>query len=265
MTFAVLADHDFGGRWDSLRDPSGKEWCWSRPDPRRYSARPGDAFVDVGGLEECLPTLAGDPDHGDVWARPWTRVSDDTHAVHAPTFTLQRRIDAGGDVVVSYLLTADPGFTFVWAFHLLVVPADDLSVHLPGGGSLRSWPKGYASAPVDTTWPHGPGRIRFDHLEGDDGTSAFALARGEGHVTLASDGRTLRLELTADDQPVATGFWLNLHGYAWDGSRPYRSIGFEPMIGHHPDRGYASDGELGAVDAGGHASWSLRITAGDLE
>jgi hypothetical protein len=60
---AVTAHTDptHGGRWTSLRS-AGREWLWHRPDPARRAVRPGDAFVDAGGLEECIPTVRGVPD-----------------------------------------------------------------------------------------------------------------------------------------------------------------------------------------------------------
>ncbi|MGH3435092.1 MAG: hypothetical protein ACRDRN_01345 [Sciscionella sp.] len=50
-----------------------REWLWRREEPRRDAVRPGDAFVDAGGIEECLPTVRGEPDHGDAWSRRWRR------------------------------------------------------------------------------------------------------------------------------------------------------------------------------------------------
>jgi hypothetical protein len=67
----VAVDSVHGGRWTSLR-AAGREWLWHRPDPARAGVRPGDPFVDAGGVEECIPTVRGRPDHGDVWSRPWT-------------------------------------------------------------------------------------------------------------------------------------------------------------------------------------------------
>src|SRR5581483_10582739 len=49
-------DLEHGGRWTSLR-LGGREWLWQRADPARAGVAPGDAFVDAGGLEECVPTV----------------------------------------------------------------------------------------------------------------------------------------------------------------------------------------------------------------
>ena len=259
MTFQIEVDHEHGGRWRSLRDPSGREWCWSRPHPRRGRARPGDAFVDVGGVEECFPTVAGAPDHGDLWTRPWTRDDHGGFSVQTAEFRFRRKLVVGRDVQVTYVLEAAPGFRFVWAFHLLVVPTPDLTLRLPGN-MLRTWPDGYEGSPVETQWPFASGRVRFDRPGPDDGTATFALAPGSREVTVSSAGRALRMRVSADTQPVAIGLWRNLSGWSWDGSRSYRSIGVEPMIGHNPARQHAVEHDLGTVGRGGQVTWSLRIS-----
>ncbi|MCQ8193297.1 hypothetical protein [Streptomyces rugosispiralis] len=52
----IVTDPAHGGRWTSLR-ADGHEWLWRRPAPERERVSPGDAFVDAGGLEECVPTV----------------------------------------------------------------------------------------------------------------------------------------------------------------------------------------------------------------
>ncbi len=103
-----------GGRWTSLR-AGGREWLWQRDEPRRAQVVPGDAFADAGGLEECVPTVRGTPDHGDAWSRAWT-VAGLGCVVRCPQFELARSIDVrAGAVVAEYRLAAEPGFRFVWA------------------------------------------------------------------------------------------------------------------------------------------------------
>ena len=47
-----VVDLAHGGRWTSLR-AGEREWLWRRTDPARSQVRPGQAFVDAGGIEEC--------------------------------------------------------------------------------------------------------------------------------------------------------------------------------------------------------------------
>jgi hypothetical protein len=86
----IATDPRHGGRWTSLR-AGDREWLWHRDEPRRAGVLPGEAFADAGGLEECVPTVRGAPDHGDAWARPWT-ADGDTASVRCPDFALSRRI-----------------------------------------------------------------------------------------------------------------------------------------------------------------------------
>ena len=72
----IVAVPAIGMKLTNLRRLNGREWLWRSGIPGREAVRPGAAFVDAGGLEECLPTIAGDPDHGDVWSRPWTADGD---------------------------------------------------------------------------------------------------------------------------------------------------------------------------------------------
>src|SRR4051794_11943296 len=149
---SVAADPAHGGRWTSLR-VAGREWLWRRPDPARDSVRPGDPFVDVGGLEECIPTVRGKPDHGDAWSREWQAPSDEDAVVDCGEFVLHRRLRSDGDAVVAdYRLTAQPGFRFVWAAHALLDLGVGASVELPAGLPVRLYPE---AAEALGHWPAG--------------------------------------------------------------------------------------------------------------
>ena len=74
VPLTLVTDEQHGGRWTSLRAGS-REWLWANPDPAvvrsRGTVEPSDPFVDAGGVEECVPTVRGVPDHGDAWSRVW--------------------------------------------------------------------------------------------------------------------------------------------------------------------------------------------------
>lgn len=132
----ITTDPAHGGRWTSLR-AHGREWLWHRAAPERETVRPGDAFVDAGGLEECIPTVRGTPDHGDAWSRPWTREGD-TERVRCDDFTLARTLRGTADgAVADYTLTAEPGFRFVWAAHALLAVSADTTVRIRPGATTR--------------------------------------------------------------------------------------------------------------------------------
>lgn len=204
--FVVSVDADHGGRWTPLRDPGGREWLWDRPDPARDLVSPGDSFVDVGGLEECYPTIGADPDHGVVWSRPWHEVASEhgslPHMIQVDGVTLSRTIDARRDcVVANYHLEALPGTRFVWAAHALLELKVGARLEATPGPA-RAWP-GHKS-PIDTNWPT-PLGIDYAHLGPNDGSALFCLLPDRASVTAHDEGDTLRFRLAARSNRSPSG------------------------------------------------------------
>ncbi len=253
-------DAEHGARIRSLCDPTGFEWLWTRPDPRRDRPDPDTGFVDVGGVEECFPTIAGTPDHGYAWSRPWVSRANDTLECRVDGWRLSRRqVDAGpASVRLDYELVGEPGRAFVWAFHALVPPGPGLRLEVPRGTPARTWPRGHGSAPRRWSWPDVHG-LRIDDLTVDDGTAVFVGLPDLDAVTARIGQRTLRLQLHAGDQPHGFGIWRNLGGYSWDGSTPYRSLGIEPMLGRNPELAAAAPDDRAHVPASGRLAWALDI------
>ena len=50
-------------------------------------------FVDAGGLEECLPTVRGRPDHGDIWSRPGLSRAERSLVTLAVLTALQHEVE----------------------------------------------------------------------------------------------------------------------------------------------------------------------------
>jgi hypothetical protein len=133
----ATTDPNHGGRWTSLL-LGGREWLWRRDDPTRFGVSPGSTFVDAGGLEECIPTVRGTPDHGDVWSRPWLARAASAAFVETATFRLDRQITEARDTVTAdYRLQASPGYRFVWAAHALLDLAVGARIELPQGTRVR--------------------------------------------------------------------------------------------------------------------------------
>ncbi|MGW6906272.1 hypothetical protein [Streptomyces sp. NPDC054940] len=261
----ITTDPAHGGRWTSLRSP-GREWLWHRTAPERDKAVPGDAFVDAGGLEECVPTVRGLPDHGDVWSRPWTRTGDTEH-VQAENFTLARTVRATADGAhVDYTLTARPGFRFVWAAHALLDLSRDATLHMPSDTTTRLFPE--AAPLVGDNWPTGapwitgrwptPHGLPLHRLGPDDGTAVGAVV-DTALCCVHDGGDRLALELRADGQPVSIALWRNLAGYPRP--HPYRSTGVEPMLGRVFDLADAGPDDAARVPASGEIRWRLALTA----
>jgi hypothetical protein len=270
----IVTDPAHGGRWTSLR-ADGREWLWHRHVPERDKAVPGDAFVDAGGLEECLPTVRGRPDHGDAWSRPWTR-DGDTDRVHCDSFTLSRTIRATRDgAEADYTLTAEPGFRFLWAAHALLDLSPDATLHMSRGAATRLFPEAApllkepwpAGAPwIEGAWPT-PRGPALDRLGPDDGTAVGAVV--DTHLCCVHDG-THRLALSlrvhdqppaghpAPGQPVSIALWRNLGGFPQPD--PYRSTGVEPMLGRVFDLADAGPEDAAQVPATGRLRWRLTLT-----
>ncbi len=261
----ITTDPAHGGRWTSLRT-GRRERLWHREEPRRAGAAPGDAFADAGGLEECVPTVRGTPDHGDAWARAWRQEGEGVAAVVCPDFRLTRRVRHLPDrAVADYRLTAAPGYRFVWAAHALLDVSPGGRLDLAEGAPSRFYPDGSAGW-IPFSWPNVPagagspdGPLRFDLLGPDDGSALGAVV--ETSAAAVHDGPdTLRFALEADDGlPVSVALWRNLRGFPED--RPYRSIGVEPMLGRVFDLAAAGEDEAARVPASGEARWRLTVTA----
>ncbi|MEY9926311.1 hypothetical protein ABH926_000933 [Catenulispora sp. GP43] len=264
---AVEFDAERGGRWTSLR-AGGREWLWRRPDPARRTVRPGDAFVDVGGVEECVPTIRGLPDHGDAWSRPWRAHSGRT-MVQCPDFELDRRIIAGPAALhLVYTLRAEPGYRFLWAAHALLDLSEQAVLSAPEGTPTRLFPEAAglltdtwpSSAPYVTgNWPE-PRGLRLDRLGPDDGTAVGAVLVGCDAIGVADGPDVLNLRLYAEpDVPVSIALWRNMGGFPH--SAPYRSVGVEPMLGSVFDLADAGPHDAAVVPPTGELRWALQITA----
>ncbi|WP_436531927.1 hypothetical protein [Actinoplanes sp. HUAS TT8] len=243
----VTFDAARGGRWTSLT-MGGREWLWHRPDDARHRVGPGAGFVDAGGVEECIPTIRGLPDHGDAWSRPWTALSAATAVLDTGEFRLTRMFTTSGDALIaSYRLEAEPGWRFLWAAHALLDVSQAARLEAPDGTVTR------VDGGGDQKWP-----TPLADLGPDDGTATGAILLDCPRVTV-TDGERLRFHLEASGLPVSTALWRNLRG--WPALRPYRSIGVEPMVGRVWDLAEAGPGDAAIVPAGGVCTWQLTVSA----
>lgn len=257
VSIRLSIDPGRGARIESLI-AHGHEWLWRRPSAARRLVSPGMTFVDVGGIEECFPTVAGVPDHGTVWSRPWEQIGERTLRCESESGTLERtHAVVGADLRLDYTLRATPGQRFVWAMHMLLAGEQDLRLGVPAGVPTMIWPKGYDAAPDSRSWPPSVADTPFDDLSTDDGTATFALLPSQTSIVIQADDQYMRLTLEVADQPAGIAIWRNLRGYAWDDSPPYRSIGVEPMLGRNPDLRFAGPGDAATVPAAGSLSWTV--------
>jgi hypothetical protein len=258
-------DLEHGGRWKSLRTAQ-REWLWSRPEPRRHGVRPGDAFVDAGGLEECFPTVRGTPDHGWAWSTPWQGEDHDA-LVTVDGVRLRRRLDLDGGAVTShYSVAGPPGERFVHAAHALVDLGVDAYIDTPARrvrvvddprplGADVAW----SGTPQEADWPN-PWGLPLQRFGPDDGTAiGFVLQCDEVSVIDGNDALTWQSVSQRSEVPLprAMAVWRNLGGFPTDGG--YRSIGIEPLVGVGFDR--RQPGDAAVIPADGTADWTVRCTA----
>lgn len=253
-------DPALGGRWTSLRT-AHREWLWSNPDPAvaaaRRRVRPGQEFVDAGGGEECLPTVQGLPDHGDVWSRPWHRDGDGAvlrDSVATPPFSLHREVGHDRGPEVAYRISGPARQPFLHAVHLLLQVGPQARIELAGTPRFR-----VAGEPGEHRWPE-LGADDLSRLGPDDGT-ARCLVLPEVSTCRVVDGADA-LEMSwhrVDGSGAGAGLlvWRNLRG--WPESTPYRSIGVEPMLGATVN--HAEPQRCARLDETGHAAWVLRLRA----
>jgi hypothetical protein len=242
----VEVDERHGGRWTSLRSPT-REWLWRNPavTDARTAVRPGAAFVDAGGGEECFPTVRGAPDHGDVWTREW---HDGT--VRTGALTLRREIRGGPVSTVTYEITGPSGTPFVHAVHLLLDVSEQARLEAAATAAhLLDAPGGTVA------WPSG-----LDALGPDDGTAVAAVLTGCAAATVVdgTDALTLSWRVLSGEAECSLLLWRNLRGWPADG--PYRSIGIEPMLG--TAAALDGPGTPAVIPAGGRLTWELSIGHG---
>lgn len=252
-------DARHGARIYSLCDESGFEWLWSRPDARRFKVEPGDTFVDIGGAEECYPTISGQPDHGSVWARPWSE-SGQALRVETPDGVLSRSVKSHAQgLQLDYRLEGAPHFPFIWALHALLRPTVGTELLALGAPAVHYWVDGNNEPAIQSSWPIPVKGHDLRTLPADDGTARFAAVETPELTVVAPTGNRLRVELLADGQPTSIGIWRNLGGYPSPGPH-YRSFGIEPMLGLHHDRSRARARELARIPANGVLGWAVRFT-----
>lgn len=269
----VTTDLRHGGRWTSLRTPD-REWLWRRGAPGvgvlRDAVRPGDAFVDEGGVEECFPTLRGHPDHGDAWSRPWaSRGGRDREEawVDIPGLRLRRRLAHGRTGAhVDYRVEGAPNSLFVHAVHALLAVGVGARLLLPAGLRVQLLDTPRPGCVTEATWPPMVAGRTIDELGPIDGSATAALVPGCRSAVVVDGASALELSWSVTDPastPVSLLLWRNLGGWPEDG--PYRSIGVEPVVGRtvtlRESPGGPPSADAAVVGSAGYLSWRLRLRA----
>ena len=239
-----------GGRWTSLQ-LANREWLWAGPGLVNGPRTGLTAFVDAGGLDECFPTVRGEPDHGGLWNLAW-----ESTVAYAGT-VLTRTITSGSDsMTADYRLRAPVGFRFIWAAHALLDCAVGATVSAPTDTECRLY---LDDGPwVAATWPV-PGGIDLGTYGPSDGTAVGGVLVDCPTVSVRDRGAELTWTLSCPGQPVSTALWRNLAGFPDDA--PYRSLGVEPMLGRVFGLAEAGPDDTAVVPASGELAWRLTASA----
>ena len=248
-----------GGKITNLRRRRGREWLWRDP-ARDFTEIPSDgSFPDTGGWDECFPTIApcpmpgaapGEPDlpdHGELWALPWTHDVLETPAAtlltsraegHLLPYEFHRDLivpTEGPAIRLEYRLVHRglAPFPFLWAAHPVFSAPAGMTVTLPSVRQLRvdhSTARPDLVADAEVPWPL-EGQAHSWTVPAVGGWSAklFGDIGASGMAVLTDPTRGEQLEIVVDPGVVPNfGLWI-------DATAPLARLGLEPCLGA-PDR-----------------------------
>lgn len=255
---------------------SDAEWLWMNDQLPWHPLNPADSYTarhDVGGWDECFPTVAPTtvegttwPDHGDLWWRPWQCDSRDGRlhmSVEGEQYRFERTIrPVEGGFRFDYTVT-NQGSTplpYLWCAHPLLCIDPPLSLDLVGrpevlltGSSLLG------KAGERQRWPKIAGRD-LATIGKPSGLAAKLFVEVEsGEVRLHHPtGASWRLRWPLDELPFL-GLWINEGGWSGTGGEPYCNLGVEPTTTPADDLGGARGGGARRLAPGEQRRWWLHL------
>ncbi len=270
-----------GGKIVSLlHQPTQKEWLWFNARLPWTSPSPTDSYVklhDVGGWDECFPTVAATtvagrqwPDHGDLWWRAWdAEVRGDTlwMGVAGEDYHFERTIQATATGFrLAYRVTnqGDSPLPYLWCAHPLLCTDPLLTVEIMGRPRTLVPRAGQTHRADSYRWPKVEGRM-FD-LIGKPSSLAVKLfiemTRGKILLTDAN-GATLQMRWPLNQVPLL-GLWINEGGWSGTEGPAYCNLGVEPATGAPDDLAVALQAWQSArvLQPGQHNAWWLEVSLG---
>lgn len=243
-----------GGRIASVRDVVGdREWLWRNPHVETGPSPLGADYDSrwQGGFEELFPNDAATmldgvelPDHGELWAAPWTVVDrGPAHVelrvvgpVTGVEITKRCRVE-GSQLHVSYRLRNGSGrdWPYLFKLHPALAVDGDCRLELPGG-TVEAVDAGFSGIlPPGGPWPW-PGPPSSDIsicLDADARTQEFVYVHDlpDGWVGVRDErsGRRLRLRY-----PTAVFDWCWLF-LTYGGWQELQVAVLEPCTTHPKD------------------------------
>ncbi|MGH2543109.1 MAG: hypothetical protein ACRDIB_09940, partial [Ardenticatenaceae bacterium] len=252
-TARIIVLPSYGGKIASLVHlPSEKEWLWLNPHLRWRPPSRDASFVrehDVGGWDECFPTIAPTtvggiqwPDHGDLWWRAWkAEVRDGSlwMGVEGEGFRFERVIASStSGFRLSYAVEnlAPEPLPYLWCAHPLLCIDPPLRVEILGRPTMRLGDDGPLGQRGQAyRWPTVGGRL-FEMIGKPSGLAAkLFVEMVEGQVSLCdTKGARLRLRWPLRRVPML-GLWINEGGWSGAAVPPYHNVGVEPASGAPDD------------------------------
>ncbi len=268
LTVTVAPDH--GGAITSIV-AGGREWL-AQPSPGSAAAHPSTVFTEgaMAGWDECAPSIDACvvdgmdiPDHGDLWARPWSVLdASRTQLTLAVTsddlgFRMTRRLTIDGDTTLRLDYRVEGlgrSLPFLWAAHPQFSSPAGSRVELPTG----------VTSVVDVLDAHLPALPWTSSLAGIDTVDPGGCRK------LYVDPRTRvsSARLVYADGADATFRWTDAAPYLgiWFDNRAYSR---EPVIALEPATGYFDSlatavtlGRVVRVEPGHPLQWSLTVAFG---
>jgi galactose mutarotase-like enzyme len=242
-----------GGKIVSLRHlPTNREWLWLNQDLAWLPPHPTDSYValhDLGGWDECFPTVAATtvdgqrwPDHGDLWWREWTSTTEaGTLKMEAAgeQYRFARQIvPAARGFRLNYAVRnqGDAPFPYLWCAHPLFCIDPPLTLELPGRPDVRLGNQSpYGEMGEIHRWPTIQGRTFTELGKPSQQAVKLFVAAEEGAATLIGQDQTQLCLRWALDQLPVLGLWINEGGWSGAGTRPYCNLGVEPANGAPDD------------------------------
>lgn len=253
QTARMVVVPERGGKIVSLYDlRSREEWLWLNEELPWRPPSPADNYVklhDLGGWDECFPTVAPAmvngrswPDHGDLWWRAWkSRVRGDAlwMGVEGEGYRFERSMrPTKAGFLLNYAVEnlGEEPLPYLWSAHPLFLTDPPLTVEVLGRPELRlANDSVLGKAGEKARWPV----VKERDLEQIGKPSGLAaklfLAMEEGEVILTTrDGAQLQMRWPVDKVPML-GLWVNEGGWSGTGGSPYCNLGVEPTSGAPDD------------------------------
>jgi galactose mutarotase-like enzyme len=266
----VVVVPSIGMKLTNLRRHNGREWLWRSDQIPLGPPRPGASYVetaDSGGWDECFPTVGPCPipgappgtpplpDHGELWSASWsssvyeqesgTTLAASTQGLVFPyVFHREMTLDKHEPLVrFRYLLrhTGATPFPWIWSSHPLLNVQPGSVIELPGVSQVRVdavHGRNDLEEGAVVSWPQAVSgeSSRFSFPKEDRWAAKLFADVGTGRMFLTDPRRGERLEFVVPPQQVPqVGLWINCHGWAPPGRKPYYNLALEPCIGA-PDR-----------------------------